>query len=421
MTTTQKTWVDLAKAQKQMAVETTERGDITPTVIVEKDGKVMAIIVAPQVDKMLGLQAATMAQMGFNPDALTIIMDAHISNMDAKGKTAEEATAEFRKKYPKGMQAACDEEGACAAGEISDCLICHRIEKDGKIIMATLPYNYHGKNGGVPFSWKEIKGFKGEMVDDGKDEKHRMTGFIPDSLRKIMSAPSVLDEIPQLAVFKDFSPERARFHTARAMLGLLMSQHFMVLDFVTKEHPEWTSCKENGLEMIDKSIEAGFLPKESEAPCKAVVEAHMGKATFREEFAKLILDHLYWLPNEFRQTHKDKGDLANFFAEEFERFCMSPAPAMQEAIEASAKNQRVRVSSGDQSEDLGEGTYVGDVTVYFIQMPDGSLRSNDNAETRPDPKDVPEGGKVVSAGKNPKIVLDSGKTVYGCQVWWENI
>ncbi len=80
---------------------------------------------------------------------------------------------------------------------------------------------------------------------------------------------------------------------------------------------------------------------------------------------------------------------------------------------------RVKVWNGDQSKYLGEGDYVDDVTVYFIAMPDGSLKSGSNAEEKPD--ELPEGGRLIESDRNPKIVLDSGQTVYGCQVWWQPI
>lgn len=82
---------------------------------------------------------------------------------------------------------------------------------------------------------------------------------------------------------------------------------------------------------------------------------------------------------------------------------------------------RVSVFSGDQTQALGMGTYVGDVDVYFIVMPDGSLKSERNPEQPPDPKFIPRGGRVTSAKANPKIKLDTGEIVYGCQVWWDPV
>lgn len=82
---------------------------------------------------------------------------------------------------------------------------------------------------------------------------------------------------------------------------------------------------------------------------------------------------------------------------------------------------RVKVWNGDQSQFLGFGDYVGKVTVYACHMPDGSLRSSSNAE-EPIPEDqIPEGGFQTELPDNPKIILDDGRVVYGCQVWWEAV
>ena len=82
---------------------------------------------------------------------------------------------------------------------------------------------------------------------------------------------------------------------------------------------------------------------------------------------------------------------------------------------------RVKVWNGDHSEYLGEGEYVGDVSVFVIQMPNGSLRSLENAEEMPPRDMIPEGAFVRVSPDNPKIVLDGGGVVYGCQVWWEPV
>jgi hypothetical protein len=79
---------------------------------------------------------------------------------------------------------------------------------------------------------------------------------------------------------------------------------------------------------------------------------------------------------------------------------------------------RVNVWNGDKSEFLGQGDYLKDVRVYFIEMPDGSLRSLTNAEERPTQNMMPPGAKLIATDGNPKIRLDNGKVVYGCQVWW---
>jgi arginine repressor len=184
----------VAKRHKKMWVETSDRGDVPPTVFVEKDGQVVATIVAPQVDKHAGLHAAALARMGFDADALSIIMDAHTASVKAKeGATMEEAEAEFRKQYPPGsMQKMCDEEGACERGDIVDVLLCQRIDRDGNFKMFLLPYSYHGK-GGPEFKWLDkhpaVEGFDPDAIDNTKCK-----GFIPEALREIIAQKQFLDQ-----------------------------------------------------------------------------------------------------------------------------------------------------------------------------------------------------------------------------------
>lgn len=83
------------------------------------------------------------------------------------------------------------------------------------------------------------------------------------------------------------------------------------------------------------------------------------------------------------------------------------------------KGKRVLVHDGSGVNVLGYGTYVGDSKVWAIQMPNGSLQSCKNAEMKP--QDIPPGGKLIQTDHNPKIILDNGQIVYGCQVWWEPV
>ena len=78
---------------------------------------------------------------------------------------------------------------------------------------------------------------------------------------------------------------------------------------------------------------------------------------------------------------------------------------------------RVGVLSGDRSNDLGEGTYLGEVTIYAWYDGD-KLCSCKDAEQIPDLKEIPPGAELLTLRDNPKIKLDDGRIVYGCQVWW---
>lgn len=80
---------------------------------------------------------------------------------------------------------------------------------------------------------------------------------------------------------------------------------------------------------------------------------------------------------------------------------------------------RVQVWNGDQSVFLGNGELVGTATVYFIACEGGVLYSSENPEERPTEKALAElQGELVESADNPKIRLDDGSYVYGCQVWW---
>jgi hypothetical protein len=90
---------------------------------------------------------------------------------------------------------------------------------------------------------------------------------------------------------------------------------------------------------------------------------------------------------------------------------------------------RVIVWNGDRSELLGEGVFESSVTVYFGQkktsLPNGDVNlelvSLADAEKKPTPEELGEGVDVLTISDCPKIVLDNGKVVYGCQVWWEPV
>lgn len=80
---------------------------------------------------------------------------------------------------------------------------------------------------------------------------------------------------------------------------------------------------------------------------------------------------------------------------------------------------KVQVFDGSGDDFLGFGDLVGNVTVYVIAKPDGSIVSLPNAEERPSDEVIAEHeGELIAIEDNPKIVLDDGRVVYGCQVFW---
>ncbi len=86
------------------------------------------------------------------------------------------------------------------------------------------------------------------------------------------------------------------------------------------------------------------------------------------------------------------------------------------------EGQRVKVWSGDAKTYLGEGELMGEETVYFWHVGDQIL-SLPPANLPPPPEIVEhmadEGYELIEMPDNPKILLDMGEVVYGCQVWWK--
>ena len=86
---------------------------------------------------------------------------------------------------------------------------------------------------------------------------------------------------------------------------------------------------------------------------------------------------------------------------------------------------RVKVSSGDGRKYLGLGNLVGYPPVFMFRGPKGNLLSNKACEEKPSPELIQEmeeaGAKFVRLPANPKIELDNGDVVYGCQVYWSRV
>jgi hypothetical protein len=151
-----------------------------------------------------------------------------------------------------------------------------------------------------------------------------------------------------------------------------------------------------------------LLPPEAVDHLYEVFKAHFDQPDLHEAMTAALL------------PYKETVEKSGFTTEQVAKAVADTI--MRVALRASRPKPqlplRVDVWNGDQSVHLGPGTYVADVPVYFFLMDDGSLRSCENAEREPYDWEVPPGATVQKSPNNPKIVLDSGRTVYGCQVWW---
>jgi hypothetical protein len=425
--------VEIAKKVKLDWVEKTDRGDMPPTVFVERGNDVVAIVMAPQVDRDAALIAAAHCRKGFKATAMTLIMDAHVrmEKMPEGVKDLEEAEkmSDFLKKYKHGdMQKACDEEGACERGDIADCLICTRIDDQDNKKCWIMPYSYHGKKEGKPvggpFKWMpEHPATELYNKDDGKSQ---WSGYVFESLQEIMKMPALLDEDHQLINLlkkagEDLGGDKQQYHVGRAILRVLQEKGYSVLDL--QKHPDTGEVEP-------------IMPLEPTVSLRDLIPEDAGRA-----IGKLLkeIDEPEELKVKIVEVLKPHQEAINAAAEKHEIDLKSvDADFIAEQIAASLKAFKkhkagrpkppfkVKVWNGDQSKYLGEGTYVGDVPVYFIAMPDGSIRSAANAEERPSDQMIAEmGGELIEAGDNPKIVMDEPidedgrNVVYGCQVWWQ--
>ena len=95
--------------------------------------------------------------------------------------------------------------------------------------------------------------------------------------------------------------------------------------------------------------------------------------------------------------------------------------AFIDCVRSAEPGMMVNVWDSARTQLLGVGVYEGDVDVYFAVNDE-----TQEAMSKQDPTediaeaDLPAGFRVEKT-KSPKIVLNTGLTVYGCQVWWEVI
>jgi hypothetical protein len=420
-------WTEFARAYKESVVNKPKNGgEICPLVVVERNNEILTFVKAPACDRDMGLAAARLLKLGFDPDALVLIFDVHMKAFDKEQDQAEQSEQEFvqqlKEAYPEGLQKG--REGGDKS--IKEALLCYRVNRDLSCHMVLLPYERDDKN----LTWGETQ----TDVNPG-------SGYLPESLKSIMDLVPLADRIDEVfdktsndpefekmvdAVlekyrqyeddFKAFSRERKLFHTSRMTMTMLHQADFEVLDLLSKRHIDWTDASERGLAIVSGMVKDGIVPKDALKLFGPVIEKYMGTDQFIEKFTNIITLYNYFFPAEWRENLKSFPEAFEASCIEFTRFPKSPPES-----DSKQQNQRVRVWNGDKSEFLGEGNYVGDVSVYFFRMPDGSLQSLKNAEIEPSEDLVPEGAVVVESDGNPKIVLDSGQTVYGCQVWWEPV
>lgn len=177
-------WANLFIKAKLACVQEFERGDMPPLVAAERNGEVLAVAMAPNVHRDLGIRMAGILRNGFDADTLYLGFDAHMAQVK-DAKTEKEAIEEYHRRFPKGQQHACDHEGACERGDSIDLIIVHRYD-GGKAEAANVPYHYHGR--GTTFRWAEDRI---QILDESSGMT--MGGVIHDAVKDMLAQPAAKD------------------------------------------------------------------------------------------------------------------------------------------------------------------------------------------------------------------------------------
>lgn len=113
----------------------------------------------------------------------------------------------------------------------------------------------------------------------------------------------------------------------------------------------------------------------------------------------------------------DVKDPRTFRREDFVKICtevgINPDKTTVEHTEPIYEvGMRVEVKSGDRSQSLGGGKYLGAVKTFALMTPNGDILTVDESIIQAQP-----GTEVVTIHDNKKIELDDGKIVYGSEVY----
>jgi hypothetical protein len=177
--------------------------DISPQLEAWRDGNLIAAVICPEVDKTLAFTAATVAAPGFDADTLTLTFDAHVAASPINPATGQSWE-------PGQMQRACDEEGACDLGIITDCLLTLLVHRDGAMASWMRKYRVDKTAGRV------------HWIDPVEKRTNRsdmdLVGQFPDELRESLALPSLWPLIAPEATALGLSAAetRARLDTATA-------------------------------------------------------------------------------------------------------------------------------------------------------------------------------------------------------------
>lgn len=196
--------------------------DLVPAVLVVCEDLEMMVL-APHIDRDLGLHAATTLTAALQPLHVTVMSDAHTTSQPNNPSTGQP----WR---PGEMQKACDTEGACTAGVLDDCLVFSTVWPDGRVRMATRIYTVtKGEGvGGSTISWTGTA--EDTILDSLDDATAEPGGYMIDVLRAGWTGPRVEALNLITGLFGGIlPPEELRARAVAAVVHHLHEADYMVL------------------------------------------------------------------------------------------------------------------------------------------------------------------------------------------------
>lgn len=226
--------------KEDAAQRAAERGhdDMNGIVEVWRDDEPLLTIFTPNVDRDEALNAVWFVVPAMNADRVVVAMDAHLTRQMENPATGEP--------WKQGeMQKACHEDGACATGVITDCLIINDARRDGTYRMQTLAYHVdeQAKADGdrpVAVHWQPV-GDESHMLDGDADA--RLEGLVPDTIRGAFQRTLDSDTDAELAAMEaGIDPVDARAaKDAAAIARLVLEGYGVAFSSSDKEHAETVS------------------------------------------------------------------------------------------------------------------------------------------------------------------------------------
>lgn len=170
-------WAEQAWKRKEWGVkEVHDDYDISPEVHLYKGDEHLLTMLMNHVSRDEALAAMRLVAPALQANRIFLTVDAHVSSSMTNPKTGE-------RWGPGEMQNACNEDGACDLGIITDCIMTQEFRDDG--YNAIVNRRYHVNHEARQVHWVDPTGY----TNNEDDPKFSMTGFVIESVADVLLAP----------------------------------------------------------------------------------------------------------------------------------------------------------------------------------------------------------------------------------------